>query len=59
MTMSYKLVPTESDRDGSFCLQLTVSHSNSFLSIQLSRKDCLEMAQQLISFAASKENDGE
>ena len=59
MTMSYELVPTESDRDGSFCLQLTVSHSNSFLSIQLSRKDCLAMAQQLISFANSEENDGE
>ena len=55
----FELQPAKSDKDGSSCLQLTVSHSNSFLSIQLSRKDCLEMAQQLISFAASMENDGE
>ena len=57
MTMSYKLVPTESDRDGSFCLQLTVSHSNSFYSIQLSREECLTLAQRLISIAnGNKEN---
>ena len=56
---TYELQPTKSYKDGSSCLQLTVSYSNSFLSIQLSREDCLEMAQQLISFAASKENDGE
>ena len=55
----FELQPAKSDKDGSSCLQLTVSHSNSFLSIQLSRKDCLEMAQQLISFANSEENDGE
>ena len=57
MTMSYELVPTESDRDGSFCLQLTVSHSNSFYSIQLSREECLTLAQRLISIAnGNKEN---
>ena len=55
----FELQPAKSDKDGSSCLQLTVSHSNSFLSIQLSRKDCLAMTQQLISFANSEENDGE
>ena len=56
---TYELQPAKSDKDGSSCLQLTVNYSNSFLSIQLSRSDCLAMAKQLISFANSKENDGE
>ena len=55
----FELQPAKSDKDGSSCLQLTVSHSNIFLSILLSRKDCLELAQQVISFAASKVNVGE
>ena len=57
MTMSYKLVPTESDRAGSFCLQLTVENHNSWQSIPLSHEECLTLAQRLISIAnGNKEN---
>ena len=55
----FELPPAKSDKDGSSCLQLTVSHSHSFLIIQVTKRDCLAMAQQLISFANSEENDGE
>ena len=37
------------------CLQLTVSDRGSFQSIQLTREECLSLAQELILFANGKE----
>lgn len=37
------------------CLQLTVNNNNSFQSIQLTREECLALAQELILFANGQE----
>ena len=36
-------------------LQLTVSQQNSFQTIQLTREECLSLAQELILFAEGRE----
>lgn len=37
------------------CLQLTVNNNNSFQNIQLTREECLALAQELILFANGQE----
>lgn len=51
MKKGYELIPTKSDRDGSFCLQLTVNNHYSWQSIRLSHEECLTLAHRLISIA--------
>ena len=42
-------------KDRGSMLQLTVSQQNSFQTIQLTREECLSLAQELILFANGKE----
>jgi hypothetical protein len=42
-------------KDRGAMLQLTVSNQGSFQNIQLTRKECLALAQELILFANGKE----
>ena len=42
-------------KDRGSMLQLTVSQQNSFQTIQLTREECLSLAQELILFAEGRE----
>lgn len=42
-------------KDRGAMLQLTVNNNNSFQSIQLTRKECVSLAQELLMFANQQE----